>query len=179
MPETIASILKRHNFSPLSKDRQEANLRQEDSRIRGGSLMPETVDEMLERLDKLILITPLRSYGESETGNTQRGRWLEICDALCEIYPALAAAYRAQAETIRNFQDFTGPMNTALENCGKEIERQAERIAELEAALKRIAVEHVNYADPTVGDGQYGIGVVDGHRCAAMIAREALGDPVA
>lgn len=54
-------------------------------------------------------------------------------------------------------------------------------VADLEAklkqageALKRIATEHQAYDDPGVPDGNYGIGVVDGHRCAAKIARTAI-----
>jgi hypothetical protein len=33
---------------------------------------------------------------------------------------------------------------------------------------------HCNYDNRQTGSGQYGIGVVDGHRCAASLARKAL-----
>ena len=42
----------------------------------------------------------------------------------------------------------------------------------LMVALRRIATEHVAYEQNE--GGSYGIGVTDGHRCAAKIAREAL-----
>jgi len=58
----------------------------------------------------------------------------------------------------------------------------AERIATLTAALEKaraglesIAADpHTSYYHPETGNGQYGIGVTDGHRCAAMKARAAL-----
>lgn len=56
-----------------------------------------------------------------------------------------------------------------------EIRRRLERLEKCEAALKRIATEHISYDDPAVaGQGQYSIGVTDGHRCAANVARSAL-----
>ena len=45
-----------------------------------------------------------------------------------------------------------------------------------EEALRKIAYHpHCEYDHPSNGTGQYAIGVADGHRCAADIAREALG----
>lgn len=45
-------------------------------------------------------------------------------------------------------------------------------VAQFEAALKEIAEHpHCSYANAS---GEYGRGAVDGHRCAAKIARKAL-----
>lgn len=53
------------------------------------------------------------------------------------------------------------------------IEQQAEQIERLRKALTAISDDpHCSYENS--GDGQYGIGVADGHRCAANKAREAL-----
>ena len=48
------------------------------------------------------------------------------------------------------------------------------KLAQCTAALERIASDHQNYE--ANGPGQYGIGVTDGHRCSANIARAALAD---
>jgi hypothetical protein len=42
------------------------------------------------------------------------------------------------------------------------------------AALERITKEHINYDEVRSDGSTYGIGVVDGHRCAANVAKEAL-----
>jgi hypothetical protein len=61
---------------------------------------------------------------------------------------------------------------TFSEDCRKQAEAQVERLRE---ALGRIRDEHQNYDDPKIYTGNsYGVGVVDGHRCAALIARAAL-----
>jgi hypothetical protein len=46
------------------------------------------------------------------------------------------------------------------------------QLAQRTAALERIASDHQNYE--ANGPGEYGIGVTDGHRCSANIARTAL-----
>lgn len=51
------------------------------------------------------------------------------------------------------------------------IECEFDWVEGLIEALERIATEHVSYDE---AHGQYGIGVVDGHRCAATVARAAL-----
>lgn len=58
------------------------------------------------------------------------------------------------------------------------IQAKDQKARELEAALKDIAThKFVNYgvARDGIYEGQYGIGVVDGHRACASIARLALG----
>jgi hypothetical protein len=53
-------------------------------------------------------------------------------------------------------------------------------IASLENALREIATHpHCSYDDPGITNQpgrQYQIGCVDGHRCAAEVARRALGE---
>ena len=50
-----------------------------------------------------------------------------------------------------------------------------QRIEELEEALKEIAIhKHNSYSTRTHADDMYNIGVVDGHRCAAGIAKLAI-----
>ena len=47
--------------------------------------------------------------------------------------------------------------------------------ARLREALEMIATDpHCSYRHPQTGDGPYGTGVADGHRCAAKQARAAL-----
>ena len=48
----------------------------------------------------------------------------------------------------------------------------SDKLAMAVQALKRITVEHTTYKYD--GNSQYEIGIVDGHRCAANIARKAL-----
>lgn len=48
------------------------------------------------------------------------------------------------------------------------------RATRYEEALRRITTDHQSYDDPENGSGPYGVGVTDGHRCAAAIARDAL-----
>jgi hypothetical protein len=51
------------------------------------------------------------------------------------------------------------------------------QLAEARAALETIATQHQNYSDgpfETDTDSVYSIGVTDGHRCAAKLARAAL-----
>ncbi len=55
--------------------------------------------------------------------------------------------------------------------------RAREENERLREALEKIATSHQAYNDPEVtkqGDCSYQIGVVDGHRCAATVARAAL-----
>jgi len=57
-------------------------------------------------------------------------------------------------------------------------EYMAELTAELEkfrAALNKIATMHQTYYQNPNETGMYGIGTVDGHRCAAKVAKETLG----
>lgn len=86
---------------------------------------------------------------------------------------SMKAKVKAEAEKAQ--------LQSALRNQSGVIAQLSERIATLEEqlkqahdALKRIATEHQAYDDPGVPDGNYGIGVVDGHRCAAKIARAAI-----
>ena len=72
------------------------------------------------------------------------------CDMLCDkIIRADLAAARARAAS------------------------EAEPLKEAAEALEEIASLHQQY-DSVPREGQYSIGVVDGHRCAAQIARDAL-----
>ena len=57
-----------------------------------------------------------------------------------------------------------------MSELGKEYRREIER---LEGALREIAESKFCSYENT-GSGQYGIGVTDGHRFCANIAREAL-----
>lgn len=58
------------------------------------------------------------------------------------------------------------------------VEYLVELTSELEKfrkALNEIGAMHQVYYEKKNETGMYGIGVVDGHRCAAKVAKEALG----
>lgn len=63
--------------------------------------------------------------------------------------------------------------HTCYDGCMDRLCRAYREIVRLRDALREIA-EHAHNAYDTNGEGQYGIGVTDGHRCAASIARAAL-----
>jgi hypothetical protein len=62
-------------------------------------------------------------------------------------------------------------ISRSLDACAATIESLCERLKGADKALEKICTEHQSYDSGE--SGQYGIGVVDGHRCAANIARAA------
>jgi len=78
-------------------------------------------------------------------------------------------------DQLRKFSDWQQDVTIrhGLRAAADALERTETKLDSARKALKRIATEHQSYA----GDGEhYGIGVTDGHRCAAKWAREALSD---
>lgn len=64
-------------------------------------------------------------------------------------------------------------------NLQQQIADAKTEVANHRAALTAIAHhEHCNYYYDGAKAGEYGTGVTDGHRCAAVIARKALGEEV-
>lgn len=87
-----------------------------------------------------------------------------------DFYPASAlAAKDEEIARLREAHEIAGEgigrRNAALAEAKREIER-------LREALEEIAAQHQSYESNP--GGQYGIGVTDGHRCAAKIANAAL-----
>ena len=82
--------------------------------------------------------------------------------------PAMRAAERISNEALGTHW---GP---AMLECISEIIDAESPVKVLVDALTKIRDTHQAYYDPANGEGQYGIGVTDGHRCAAQIARAAL-----
>jgi DNA repair exonuclease SbcCD ATPase subunit len=118
---------------------------------------------------------------KQELAQCQRGK--EAAVTVCDDFKRGFEESRAQIDRLE--QDLArlrqeleaykgGMLHDQLVSQQQLIETLRQRVAELEQALKRIATEHQSYDDPTVDGSSYGIGVIDGHRCAAKIAREVL-----
>ena len=81
-------------------------------------------------------------------------------------YPPECEVHDAQTDLIREVLD------ECLRPALAELERRENRLTLMSDALQRISTEHQSYEEN--GSGQYGIGITDGHRCAAITARTAL-----
>jgi hypothetical protein len=83
---------------------------------------------------------------------------------------------------IKSYRYHVGGDDHRGEQIAKLCDLYEAEIASLENALREIATHpHCSYYDPDTGhapwpDRQYQIGYVDGHRCAAEVARRALGE---
>lgn len=93
---------------------------------------------------------------------------------------ALAADHLKRAEAAEKERDEYRTMWDGLKaqwaGLVKDWEAAEARVRELTEALERVATEHQNYdiRPGLIVSEQYQIGVVDGHRCAASIARAVL-----
>lgn len=71
--------------------------------------------------------------------------------------------------------DYNPGHRDKIERCSlhEEAQEATIKLEKFRAALNKIATMHAVYYERN-GPGMYGIGVVDGHRCAASVAKEAL-----
>jgi chromosome segregation ATPase len=122
------------------------------------------------------------NLGHPSTGEAvSRGRWRYSSEEIAAMrtgtsYFDTPARWLATVDQLTRERDVArrrvDEVEAELEMPRAEVSALKDQVGALREALDRIAKEHQSYDEN--GGGQYGIGVTDGHRCAATIARRAL-----